>query len=578
MKTIKILILLMVLACGELFANSIATITAIKGSATVQRVSGDIEAILGTKLEEKDTVITKNSTKVQIIFKDNTIISIGKNSNFSIEEYLFDDEKEPVARFGLLKGAMRTITGKIGKIAPEKFSVVTKTATIGIRGTNFSVLVGEDGSYNAYCTYGAIDVSVHGETYLVKQDFFLNVSPAGKINVKEFSPIELKNMQQNHLISKGQTKDITAKAVEFMASNNNKIPIDITKTNYNGVAVVGAIETLVLPIQKEDSPKLALNQSLITTPESIKTETLTTPDIVVDDETASITDDIVTDDETASITDDTVVDDETTSDETASTAVLMQGISTNSHEEYADIQKLNLSFNKDGSYFDSSNSWLENVIIDSSHESSKWRFTIADTPVRYSTKEDFETTFSSVEVMSGSDTSPTIMQSSFIATNDDLAHDDYMSWGKWNAKVSNDNMNYGKKTDDTQELGGLWVAGEPTNEDLVSSLVGVADYSGIYRAKHEGNIVNGSANMNIDFGKTENQVSLNIDKSSSIPKTNYIMSIAGNSMSGSDTNNIKSQADGTFYGPNADAVGGNFNIYNKSDKYYPTKGVYQVKK
>jgi hypothetical protein len=153
MKIIKLLILITLLACGDIFANAVATITAIKGDAIIQRAGKNIVAKLGAKLEQSDDLLTQNNAKVQIIFKDETVISIGKNSHFSIKEYIFDDNQAPVAKFGMLKGAMRTITGQIGKIAPDKFTVQAKTATIGIRGTNFTIVIGSNGSYNAFCKF-----------------------------------------------------------------------------------------------------------------------------------------------------------------------------------------------------------------------------------------------------------------------------------------------------------------------------------------------------------------------------------------------------------------------------------------
>ena len=194
MKTIILTILLL---STHLFA-SVATITALKGKADIERTGSKAPASLGSTLEEKDNILTQDNTKLQLIFKDETIVSIGKNSNFSISEYLFEDNQAPIAKFSMLKGAMRTITGHIGDIAPQKFSVTTRTATIGIRGTNFSVVVDDDGSYQAYCTYGAISVSISGVEYIVNQGFFISIAPDGKAIVKAFTPKDLKEMKDTH--------------------------------------------------------------------------------------------------------------------------------------------------------------------------------------------------------------------------------------------------------------------------------------------------------------------------------------------------------------------------------------------
>ena len=170
---------------------------------------------------------------------------------------MFEDTKEPVAKFGMLKGAMRTITGKIGKIAPQKFSVQTKTATIGIRGTNFSLVIGEDGSYNAYCTYGAIGVTIKGEEFIVKQGYFLSISPTGKIIVKEFTPKDLKNMKKENFGTQHKRKGKVTKGEDFLETSEKSVnneQIDMTTTDYSDVVITDATDKTVAIIQDENDP------------------------------------------------------------------------------------------------------------------------------------------------------------------------------------------------------------------------------------------------------------------------------------------------------------------------------------
>jgi len=238
MKIIKLLLISLVFITSTLFANNVATITAIKGSATITRDSSDIDAKLGSKLEEKDIIKTHENTKVQLIFTDETIISLGKNSNFSIEEFLFEDNQEPTAKFGMIKGAMRVITGKIGKIAPEKFSVSTKTATIGIRGTNFTIIANEDGSYQIYCTYGKISVTYNGKTYIVQQGYYIDISSSGEVIIKEFNPKILKEMRFTHFeISKHKTNRLSKNGKSIYSDGENEESLDITVEDNSGLIV-----------------------------------------------------------------------------------------------------------------------------------------------------------------------------------------------------------------------------------------------------------------------------------------------------------------------------------------------------
>lgn len=156
MKKILVLLLLGLAFASSLYA-SVAKIVAASGEVSVLRDKKEQKASVGFELEEKDTVFSKGASKAQIIFNDKTVITIGKESEFKIEEYLFEAKNEPKASFGFTKGAFRAITGQIGKVAPDKFELKTKTATIGIRGTQILLQTGDESKIA--CTDGAILVT-----------------------------------------------------------------------------------------------------------------------------------------------------------------------------------------------------------------------------------------------------------------------------------------------------------------------------------------------------------------------------------------------------------------------------------
>lgn len=239
MNFFKKIILLVLTLSITLIAKDVATITGITGEAFIQRDNAKIKITRGLSLEEKDTVLTKDNAKVQIIFKDETIVTVGKNSNFSINEYLYEDDQEPVVKFSMLKGAMRTITGKIGKIAPEKFTVTAKTATIGIRGTNFSVVIGENDNTEVYCTFGAISVNVNGTQHIVNQGFFIRVTPDGKVDIRPFKAKELDNVKKK--FAKKTTK--TGIVNDDSVPSNDAI-VDNTIENFDNIVIKDITDSL----------------------------------------------------------------------------------------------------------------------------------------------------------------------------------------------------------------------------------------------------------------------------------------------------------------------------------------------
>jgi hypothetical protein len=242
---IKIALIGLVLSL-PLFASSVATLTAMKGNVSIENSTGVSHAILGALLEEQDSVITADRSKAQLIFADETVVTVGKNSNFSIKTYLYEAGKEPKVEFGLLKGAMSTITGKIGKIAPEKFVVKTKTATIGIRGTNFTILALEDGSQEVYCTYGAISVMLNAEQNIVQQGYYANISPNGAVNVKAFSAKDLAEMKTDNFGGHEPLKgDISQNGIELQSS----VLLDTTIEKVDDSVIINVTEDMQDAVQ-----------------------------------------------------------------------------------------------------------------------------------------------------------------------------------------------------------------------------------------------------------------------------------------------------------------------------------------
>ena len=138
MKIFNLIILLGMFSF--ILANEAALVKKLKGNAHIVRDGKELAIGVGTKVLEKDKIITQASSSVGLIFKDNTRISVGSNSEFTVEEYMFNlSEKKEVFTTNLSKGSLECVTGLISKINPKAFQLKAKTATMGIRGTHFIV-------------------------------------------------------------------------------------------------------------------------------------------------------------------------------------------------------------------------------------------------------------------------------------------------------------------------------------------------------------------------------------------------------------------------------------------------------
>ncbi len=126
----------------------IGSIKTLKGSAVVIRQSEKIPVESGTEIFMGDSLKTGSDSSLGIIFKDDTVLSLGSQSEITVDEFLFspaEGKLSLVVRF--LKGTATCLTGIIAKLSPESVRFETPIANIGIRGTKFAVKVGSPGGH-----------------------------------------------------------------------------------------------------------------------------------------------------------------------------------------------------------------------------------------------------------------------------------------------------------------------------------------------------------------------------------------------------------------------------------------------
>jgi len=159
---------------------SIGKVALLKGEASALRYQQNVTLFSGALLEQNDLIRTGKNSQIQLIFDDKTVITLGSQSNLDIKEYI-NDSQQPRAKFKFTQGTFKSITGHIGKIAPENFKLETPTATIGIRGTTVAGTAAAEGSQNTVelfaCLDGEIVVSNNYGSVVIGSGHFTRVSP-----------------------------------------------------------------------------------------------------------------------------------------------------------------------------------------------------------------------------------------------------------------------------------------------------------------------------------------------------------------------------------------------------------------
>ena len=121
---------------------AVATIQKLSGTTTVVRQGQTIPATMGLEIWENDTLRTGPNGSIGIVFNDDTLLSLGPESIFVIDEFVFAPREGKFSIvFRMLKGTAAYLSGLISKLSPDSAHFKTPTASIGIRGTRFVVKV-----------------------------------------------------------------------------------------------------------------------------------------------------------------------------------------------------------------------------------------------------------------------------------------------------------------------------------------------------------------------------------------------------------------------------------------------------
>jgi hypothetical protein len=120
----------------------IGMVIEVYGEVRAENGANSIPLALKDALAVSDTIITGSDGRVKILLRDDTIITLGADSDLELQTFA-DTGESPQFNARLLKGAMRVITGRITEMNPDGFMLTTPHSTIGIRGTIFSLLTDE---------------------------------------------------------------------------------------------------------------------------------------------------------------------------------------------------------------------------------------------------------------------------------------------------------------------------------------------------------------------------------------------------------------------------------------------------
>ncbi len=131
---------MLLLALGPQAAaqTAIGTASGVENTVVGNHSGEQQRIVVGNDVYQNETVDTKQSSYAHLIFVDKTNLSIGPDSNVVLDKFVYDPNGgagKVVLQIG--KGSFRFITGTQKK---SSYEIKTPVATIGVRGTVFSLL------------------------------------------------------------------------------------------------------------------------------------------------------------------------------------------------------------------------------------------------------------------------------------------------------------------------------------------------------------------------------------------------------------------------------------------------------
>ena len=159
--------------------------------ATIERKKEKLKGNKGTGIEMNDLLKTGEG-KLGITFVDDTTLQMTENSKVLVDEFVYDPNQKDAGKLALkvASGTARYASGQIAKNDPSKVKIKTPTATVSVRGTDFTATVGELGDSTIIllpscpvgykkieeCTVGVIDVETAAGTVTLTEAFSATVT------------------------------------------------------------------------------------------------------------------------------------------------------------------------------------------------------------------------------------------------------------------------------------------------------------------------------------------------------------------------------------------------------------------
>ncbi|MCL2294043.1 MAG: FecR domain-containing protein [Spirochaetes bacterium] len=164
----KLIFLAVFLALAPaLFAQSFAVVTFVNGWVDIRNNSGaEVEAFIGDNVFIGNSIITDRDSSAELRERaSGSTFRISPNTVFAVREREVAGQRENV-----LAVAVGEVAFRVNRVAGHAPTIATHSSVAGVRGTEFTVFSGADGSSLIVVTEGAVDVEAFGRSVRLNPD------------------------------------------------------------------------------------------------------------------------------------------------------------------------------------------------------------------------------------------------------------------------------------------------------------------------------------------------------------------------------------------------------------------------
>jgi hypothetical protein len=222
----------------------VGKVTEQTGPTEITRNKKSIPSSLNTGVEMNDTVSTAKA-RAELTFEDKTTVKLTEHSKMIIDDFVYDPKKgSGKLALNMALGTARYASGQIAKNNPQQVAIKTPTATIAVRGTDFSMTVDELGRSlvmllpscdNKGCVTGAIEVSNLAGVVLLDVPYQATLVNSAYTMPTEPTVVKLDQANINNMLIISKPKEVaeaeqagTAKK-EKSILDFNELDIDLLK-------------------------------------------------------------------------------------------------------------------------------------------------------------------------------------------------------------------------------------------------------------------------------------------------------------------------------------------------------------